>query len=199
MSDDGAGERSLPVSDPGYLAETYDIYSSRVYGLALGLLRVPAEAEDIVQQAFLALLTHADRIERRSVVGTWLYRVAYNGCMDRLRARRELPLYDDGEDATAEDGTLPLLEALVSSDFNPEAAALDAEARSALDAAIQALPGPHRAALILRDVDGLTNAEAAEVLGISVSLTKARLRRARLALRVRLAAYFRERRYVEAR
>ncbi len=174
------------------LAEIFDTHADRVYRLALGLLRDPSEAEDVLQQTFLAVLTHLDRFEGRSSLGTWLYRVAYNASMDRLRRHSELPLPEE-DGAAAEDESLPLPKTLINWDFTPEEILMDGEARAALDDAIGRLPETFRVVFMLRDIEELSTADTAEVLGISQSLVKVRLHRARLALREHLASYFAER------
>lgn len=195
MLDDAAVLDALKAGDPTALAALFEAHADRVYRLALGLLREPAWAEDVVQETFLKALTHLDRFEGRSSLGTWLYRVAYNGCMDRLRRRREDPLPPDEPDP--DDLLVPLPEALIEWDMTPEEVLADAEARAQLDDAIGELPESLRAAFILRDIEELTTEETAEALAISPGAVKVRLHRARLALRERLSGYFLERRATE--
>ena len=171
--------------EPGCLGAFFELWGDRIYGLALRLLGDPAAAEDVVQEAFLKLMANAGRIEGRSRLATWLYRVAYNAAMDRLRSqKREVPVPEEGDDAA-----LPTPALLVDFRLSPEAALHDARLRGALDAAVAALPPTLRAAFLLRDVEGLSTADAAEALGISEANLKVRLHRARLQLRERLAAF----------
>jgi RNA polymerase sigma-70 factor (ECF subfamily) len=171
--------------EPGCLGDLFEIWADRLYGLALRLLGDPAAAEDVVQEAFLKLMAGASRIEGRSRLATWLYRVAYNAAMDRLRdQKRELPVPEDGDE-----GALPMPSVLVDFRLSPEAALHDSELRGALDAAIAALPPTRRAAFLLRDVEGLSTSDAAEALGISEANLKVRLHRARLQLRERLSVF----------
>lgn len=191
MPDDSALLTALQAGDTTALANLYEAYADRIYRLALGLLRDPMRAEDIVQEAFLALLAHLDRFEGRSKLGTWLYRVAYNASLDHLRRRREALLLSD--DAEPDDGSsVPMPQALADWWLTPEQILANAEARAALDAAIQALPENYRAVFILRDVEELSTEETAEAVGISVGAVKVRLHRARLLLREKLAGYFAE-------
>ena len=197
MSDPAAPAAAAPERDelacleamrrgePGCLGAFFELWGDRVYGLALRLLGDPAAAEDVVQEAFLKLMANAGRIEGRSRLATWLYRVAYNAAMDRLRSqKREVPVPEEGDDAA-----LPMPSVLVDFRLSPEAALHDARLRGALDAAVAALPPTLRAAFLLRDVEGLSTADAAEALGISEANLKVRLHRARLQLRERLAAF----------
>lgn len=189
MFDDAAALAALQAGDMSALAALFDTHSDRVYRLALGLLHDPAEAEDVVQETFLALLSHLNRFEGRSRLGTWLYRVAYNASMDRLRQRGNVALPADQPDQDDDSGP-PLPRTLVAWQLTPEQILLDAESRAALDAAIQKLPTTLRTVFMLRDIEGCSTAETAEVLSISASAVKVRLHRARLILREQLAGYF---------
>jgi RNA polymerase sigma-70 factor (ECF subfamily) len=183
--DEMACLEAMKRGEPGCLADFFELWADRLYGLALRLLGDPAAAEDVVQEAFLKLIAGADRIEGRSRLATWLYRVVYNAAMDRLRdQKREVPVPEDGGE-----GALPAPSLLVDFRLSPEAALRDAELRGALEGAIGALPPALRAAFLLRDVEGLSTAEAAEALGISEANLKVRLHRARLQLRERLSAF----------
>jgi RNA polymerase sigma-70 factor (ECF subfamily) len=171
--------------DPACLGSFFEAWGDRLYRLALRLTGDPATAEDVVQEAFLKLMRSADRIEGRSGLATWLYRVAYNASLDRLRERKALLQLPEDE----RDVPLPLPSALTPLPKSPEALLRDAETREALEQAIAELPHAQRAAFLLRDVEGLTTAEAAEALGLSEANLKVRLHRARLRLRERLAAF----------
>ncbi len=187
IQDEAALLQALQAGDSAALAAVFDAYADRLYRLALGLLQDPAEAEDIVQEAFLTLMTHLDRFEGRSRVGTWLYRVAYNASLDRLRRRRPEPLPE--EDPEGPD-IPPMPRALVEWRLTPEEILANAEALAQLDEAIAELPESLRAVFILRDIEGLSTAETAEALGISPGAVKVRLHRARLALREQLSETF---------
>ncbi|MEJ2216938.1 MAG: sigma-70 family RNA polymerase sigma factor [Gemmatimonadota bacterium] len=176
---------ALREGDDAALGALFERYADRIYRLAVGLLHEPAEAEDVVQESFVKALTNLDRFEGRSGIGTWLYRVAYNAAMDRLRRR--------GREPATESGDMPSPHSMVDWSSTPEALLLDNEARAALDAATDTLSASLRAVFILRDVEGLSTSEAAEALGISESAAKVRLHRARLQLRERLSEYFSER------
>jgi len=171
--------------EPDCLGELFEVWADRLYGLALRLLGDPAAAEDVVQEAFLKLMAGASRIEGRSRLATWLYRVVYNAAMDRLReSRREVPVPEENEEAA-----LPAPAVLIDFRLTPEEMVHDAELREALERAIAALPTTLRASFLLRDVEGLSTAEAAEAVGVTEANLKVRLHRARLLLRERLAAF----------
>jgi len=175
---------SMRRGDPTCLGGFFEAWGDRLYRLSLRLTGDPAAAEDVVQESFVKLMAGAERIEGRSRLATWLYRVAYNASIDRLReGKRTTPVPEEDED-----GSLPLPTLLV--DFlSPEEMLRDAETRRALDEAIADLPPSLRAAFLLRDVEGLSTAEAAEALSVTETNLKVRLHRARLLLRERLSAF----------
>ncbi|MCC6604292.1 MAG: sigma-70 family RNA polymerase sigma factor [Anaerolineae bacterium] len=163
-------------------ATLFELYSDKIYRLALSLLKEEAAAEGVVQDAFLRLIERLDQFEGRSGLGTWLYRIAYNLSVDRLRQRRpEVILDDEGED-----GRLPAPIHVVDWTQWPEQLLSDAEVTAELDKAIAALPEKFRVVFVLREVEGLSTEETAQITGLSLSATKVRLHRARLFLREQL-------------
>ena len=187
--DEVACLESMRRGDPTCLGGFFEAWGDRIYRLSLRLTGDPAAAEDVVQEAFLKLMAGADRIEGRSRLATWLYRVAYNASIDRLRElRRTAPLPEEEGDASSP------VPALLVDFLSPEEMLEDAETRRALDEAITAVPPTLRAAFLLRDVEGLSTAEAAEALSVTETNLKVRLHRARLLLRERLSAFMAGRR-----
>ena len=190
IQDEAALLAALRAGDKAAFAELVAAYSARIYNVALKLLGDPIEAEDALQETFLSAYRAIDRFEGRSSLGTWLYRIATNASLMRLRKRREALSLD--EPVELEDGA-SVSRQLVDWSHVPEDVLLGVEARQAMDAAIAALPDTLRATFVLRDIESLSGAETAEVLGISLAAMKSRLHRARLFLRERLANYFTER------
>jgi RNA polymerase sigma-70 factor (ECF subfamily) len=184
----------LRARDPAAVSALFETYADRIYRLALGVLRDPDAAEDVVQETFLSVITHVDRFEGRSSLGTWLYRVAYNASIDRLRRRTDEPLPPDEPDDDLETGAaFPLPKSIVDWAATPERWQADREVAAEIDRAIAELPQSLRVVFLLRDVEGLSTEETAEALGLSQGATKVRLHRARLALREQLSVYFSER------
>ena len=165
-------------------------YESKVYRLAIRMLRNPQDAEDALQETFLQVFRGLAGFEGRSKFSTWLFRLATNVCLMRIRHRETepsklLPLED----------YLPKLEEGDSPQMmdwadRPEDALLSKESREKMMEALDKLPPEYRAVFILRDIEGFSNAETGESLGISVAAVKSRLHRARLALRGMLSGYF---------
>ncbi len=173
--------------DPEAFAALFEAYSDKVYRLAMGLLHDEDEAEGVVQDAFLRLFEHLDQFEARARLSTWLYRIVYNLCQDRLRHRR--PIVPFAEDDPDEPDSLPPPVILADWRQAPERMLDSAELTAELDKAIATLPPKLRTVFLLREVEGLSLEEITAVLDIAMSAAKVRLHRARLQLREQLAAY----------
>jgi len=177
----------LRGGDHGALEILMERYASRVYRLAHGITRNAPDAEEVVQDVFLKLFRVIDAFEGRSALGTWIYRIATNEALNKRRGKRrevEVPIEEHLPSFQA-DGHREGDRAFLLSDWSasPELATLTAETRARVRAAIDALPDNYRVVLLLRDLEELSNDEAAEVLGEPVSSVKSRLHRARMALR----------------
>lgn len=181
--------RALQAGEPDAFTEMVERYSGTVYNLALRLMRNdPMEAEDVLQETFVSAFRALDRFEGRSLLSTWLYRIAYNAALMRLR-KRELPTVSIDEPLTNEEGD-PIPRQLVDWSAIPDQVLLNSELRRALDTAVATLPETLRSVFVLRDIEGLSTAETAAVLDLTETNVKVRLHRARLALREQLTAYF---------
>jgi RNA polymerase sigma-70 factor (ECF subfamily) len=178
---------ALRARDPAALTALFEQNSNPLYRLAISLLHDPQAADDIVQMTFVALIQHIDQFDGRASIRTWLYRVAYNGCMQRLRA----PTQDDDLDAWNEAGFMP--PTLIDWGALPEAVVSGQEAQRQLLQAISRLTPALRAVFTLRDSEGLSIRETAEALNMSEAAVKVNLHRARLILREQLTGYFGER------
>jgi RNA polymerase sigma-70 factor (ECF subfamily) len=146
-------------------------HRTRVYALALRICRNADDAEDALQETFIAAYRALPRFDRRARVSTWLYRIATNKCYDVIARRR----------ATADSASLP--EAVDTGD--PFA---HSERRELLTRALDALPEQFREAALLCDVCGLTPAEAGAVTGVAEGTMKSRSFRARALLAASLRA-----------
>ncbi len=164
-------------------------YQEKVYRLAYKILRHEEDAAETLQDAFLSAYRGLKSFKAESTFSTWLYRVATNAALMKYRKRRDRHVsleqsqspYEDAEPLALPDWSAEPLEEL-----------LDAETRQIMEEGIQRLPEDLRTVFVLRDVEGLSNAEVAEVLDISVAAVKSRLHRARISLRDRLNRYFKD-------
>lgn len=151
-------------------------HQGRAFRIAFRMTRNKADAEDVTQEALLRVWTNAVNWRPTAAFGTWLYRVVVNLAIDRQRAAQRrgphAPL--DEADALADPGP------------DPSQATAQGETERLVAAAVAALPDRQRAALVLAHFEGLSNAEAAEALGTSISGIEALLVRARRAVKDRL-------------
>ena len=161
-------------------------YAEKAYGLASRLTRNPEDAEEVLQDVFVTVFRKIGGFEGKSSFSSWLYRVTVNAGLMRIRKRRQ-------DHSVALEDVIPQIEnsALLRSGDNQDAANLTArkELLLALSSAICKLPDEYRPVFVLRDVDGLTSREVAEILEISVPAVKSRLHRSRFMLRRRLAQF----------
>ncbi len=177
-------------------------HESRVYSIAYQMTGRREDALDLVQEIFLRVIQALPRFQGRSAFRTWLYRVASNTCLDHLRRQkrgRELFYGDESLISRGRDGSEML--GLLHLTGQPEDPDTMCEARAKryfIQQAIAGMPERDRLVLVLRDVLGFTSEEVAEAMTLSVSAVKARLVRARAALRKRLSHDIRFGRYATA-
>lgn len=168
------------------LAQALVTEGDRLYGLALRVTGDRDLASDVVQEAFRSALEHAEEFRGDAALSTWLYRIVFNRAVDVLRRRnRERPLPDDVEELSAEELGLarsvrgPL----------PDDLAEQAEARTAIDDAVRELGPQQRAVFELKEIEGRSTREVAEMLGLTPAHVRVQLHRARLKLRGKLASF----------
>jgi RNA polymerase sigma-70 factor (ECF subfamily) len=164
-------------------------YGPRVLRQALHLLGSEAKAEEVVQEVFLALYEKVSTFRGDARFSTWLYRLTANAALSRLRRRQHRPeaSMDDYLPRFRDDGH-HLVRPVVDWSQDLERHCAQAELRQLLWQAIEALAPLDRAVLVLSDFEELSNRDIGDVLGLSVPAVKARLHRARLCLRGKLAA-----------
>ena len=175
----GADEHTQLVAqaragDRGAFEELVRLHADRLYAVVLTVSGDPHEAEEVVQETFLRAWRNIGRFQGRSQVFTWLYRIGVNEARRSQERRRTRPQ------------SAPLADAETQVPDERQAPAARAEAhelRRALEAAILALPLEYRMPLVLRDVEGLSTAQAAAVMELGEAAFKSRLHRARLAVR----------------
>ena len=153
-----------------------------VYNVAYRMMGNHHDAEEVAQDAFVSAFRARDRFRGDSKPTTWLYRITVNAALMRLRRDKRRNEMTVSEDARPDAPSTDLAEL-------PGPAALNSELGEKLTVAVDALPEDLRAAVVLRDIQGLSNNEAAEILEISIPAIKARLHRGRVAIRAKLAEY----------
>ena len=152
-------------------------YNQRLYRIARSIVRDEAEAEDVVQEAYVSAYKNLAQFADRSRFSTWLTRIAINEALARGRARRREELD-------------PELGSRSSSAPSPEDNASRRELAQLLVSAIDALPESYRMVVMLRDVEGMDTAEVAECLDLTQEAVRVRLHRARAALRDDISKQF---------
>ena len=155
-------------------------YGDRVYGIALRVTGSPSDAEEVMQESFLLAFRSWAAYRGQAAPTTWLYRIAVNAALMRVRARRPEELLSEQD------------EGLEVVDWTADAAqaVLRGELHQQLETGITRLPEDLRVTLILRDVEGLSTAETSAALDISEAAVKSRLHRARVLLRHYLTDLF---------
>ena len=185
--DDAELVRLAQAGDTRAFDELVRRYRDKVYRLSYKILRHEDDAAEALQDAFLSAYRGLKNFKAESTFSTWLYRIATNASLMKYRRRRDghvsLEQSQSG-DSTGEPLQIPDWSA------QPLTELLTLETREVMDEGIERLPEELRTVFVLRDVEGLSNAEVADVLHLSVAAVKSRLHRARIVLRDRLNRYF---------
>ena len=182
--------QALQAGDRAEFARLVEAYSPFIYRLGMKMLNNPQDAEDILQETFIKAYHHIENFNGRSRISTWLYRIATNEALMLLCRKRPdaLSVNQPWENETAEQEPLQIKDWCCL----PEGELMSDEARDQLDLAVDNLPASLRVVFLLREIDGLSTRETAEVLDLSEAAVKTRLSRARLHLREDLTDYFGE-------
>jgi RNA polymerase sigma-70 factor, ECF subfamily len=151
-------------------------HQQRVFALVAGILHRPDDVEDVAQQVFLKAYLGIKRFDQRAAFSTWLYKIAVNECWDYLRKRKVRPLVYE---ADLSEEQVSRLDGIVSSARPPERPSARAEAREILEQMLAALPEQDRQLLVLKEIEGFSVQELAEILNLNVNTVKVRLFRAR--------------------
>jgi RNA polymerase sigma-70 factor, ECF subfamily len=164
----------------------------RVFGLARRITGQEQDAEDVVQQTFLSVIEHIRDFREESRVATWILRIAANHALKILRKRRGMrtvPLETEGSDGDTY-ASIPHPDFIANWRDNPENLAQRGEVNRILMSAMDELDEKYRVVFVLRDIEGLSIKETAEMIGISEANVKIRLLRARLLLREKFTRIF---------
>jgi RNA polymerase sigma-70 factor (ECF subfamily) len=190
---------AAPSADapPPTAEQVFHEYAPRIYQIARRLLGNDADAEDVTSEVLLQVVRKLDTFRGEAALSTWLHRVTVNAALalrEKRAKQQQREAQTDAENLDALDLTrthdpykFPRLWSLP-----PDLSALATEQREVIEAAIAQLPEPFRDVYVLADVEGLPNAEIANILNLSVSAVKSRLHRARMRMRDLLAPHFEE-------
>lgn len=188
MTDRDAIERVL-AGDTGLFELIMRRYNRRLFRVARSILKSDAEAEDAVQDAYVAAFSRLGQFRGPDGFGSWICRITTNEAL--MRRRRQagpqlVPLTDLEQPAHQE---AAMIDPRSPAD-NPEASLHDDQLRRLLEAAVDALPDAYRAAFTLREIEELSVAETADCLGVEAATVKTRVHRARRLLRKNITAEF---------
>lgn len=155
-------------------------YNQRVYRVARAIVKNEAEAEDVMQQAYLNAFTHLQQFAGRALFSTWLTRIVIHEALGRRRRTQRTDQWSESEDdaMSHEESAAP----------SPERQAYASELKRLVEQSVDALPDAYRAVFMLREIEGLSTAETAEGLELGQEAVKTRLHRARAILRRELFA-----------
>jgi RNA polymerase sigma-70 factor (ECF subfamily) len=170
--------------------ELVNRYEKSLYNFGLRMCDTPSDAEDMVQDTFLNVFKYLEGFRHETKFRNWLYRVATSACLKKKRRSKYAP---DRE--LSLDEFLPADESAVSADLprwasQPLDQVLDGELAGVIRQALLNLPEKYRLVVVLRDVEGFTTQETAEILDLTPTNIKVRLHRARLFLRKALKSYY---------
>ena len=182
----------LRARDEHAVRELADRYGSKIYQLAFRYMRNRQDAEEVTQDVLLKVYRKVDAFRGDSALSSWIYRITFNTAMSRLRGSK-LPRATDQERerilATDTEHPGPRLVQAPDWSSMPDEAALRAEVRATVAAALRELPEIYRAPIVLRDIEGLSTEEAGRRLKLKDQTLKSRLHRGRLLLRDRLRMF----------
>jgi RNA polymerase sigma-70 factor (ECF subfamily) len=181
----------LRAGDKAEFARLVEAYSGVIYRLAVKMLDNPQDAEDVLQETFIKAYKALPNFDGRSSPSTWLYRIATNEALMVLRKRKQpfVSIDEPLETTGIEQEPLQITDWCCL----PEDELMSTEAQAYMNEAVEELPPNLRVVFLLRDIEGLSTRETAEVLDLSETAVKTRLSRARLRLREMLTGYHGER------
>jgi RNA polymerase sigma-70 factor, ECF subfamily len=182
----------LRKGSPDAVNELLHLFQGKIFNLAMSILKNESDAEEATQDVFMTVIRKADTFKGNSALYSWMYRICVNTCLMRLRGKRRsetvsieefMPVFtDEGMHASPMD------------DWSKEVErkALNEELGQMIRKFTDQLSEKYKVVFILGDVEGLSNEETAQILGLTVPAVKSRLHRARLYLREQLSRYLQE-------
>lgn len=179
--------KDLKNGDSKAMEEIVRRYSNKVYNLAYHLTRDSSAAEEIMQDVFLTVIAKINTLSNDAFFSTWLYRVTTNASYGFLRKEKKFTDQTVSEEEVDQE---PAIDYEYDWSTLPDDILLSEESRGILKRSIDALPKTMRTVVIMKDVEGFSNEEIAQTMGLSVPAVKSRLHRGRLILRDQLADYF---------
>ena len=201
-SETGTGKngKALDVESPEFVRrlKAYDDvafqyliqkFKDRVFNLTLRLTRNPDDAEEVLQETFLAIFDKIDTFQGKSKLSTWIYAIAYNAALNRIKKNNSSAVTFEDETALNIDPSW-LRNKSVVFNHGGETPLLQKELEDKLNQAIDTLPDGYREIFILKEIEKMSVKDIAELFHINPGAVKTRLHRARLILRAKLSDYW---------
>ncbi len=179
---DEALVEAVRAGDRRALEKLLERHASGVYRFGMKMCRQEEDAKDVLQETLLAAARHLPEFRGASSITTWLYTVARSFCIKKRRTSKFAPQQLESLEAQGD-----LASEIADARRGPEEDVAGRQLQRALDEAIGSLEPMYREVLLLRDVEGLSAPEVAEIMGLSVEAVKSRLHRARIAVREAVA------------
>ncbi len=178
--------KRVQAGDSEAFEELVRRYERKVYNITYRLMGNEQDASEALQDAFLRAYRFIGKFQFKSSFFTWLYRIATNVSLSKLRKREKVDIVSIDQPVN-EAGDLSF--EIPDVKYGPEKLMQQRELRAALQKAVDELAEDYRSVVVLRDLEGLSNEEVSKVLSLSVAAVKSRLHRGRLVLRDKLASY----------
>lgn len=199
LSDEALIINFRQTKDSTYFKALVRRYENRIYSAVHRIIGNTEEAEEIVQDTFLKLHQNIDKFKSNSSFAAWLFRIAHNACMDRLRGKQRRKMFQfisfdpqiSGERDESEEGAI--MAQLPDPGLSP-AGILDSTEQSAIiEESLKKLPESQRTVVVLHDIEGFSYQEIADIVGASLGTVRSRLHYGRIKLRDLLEPYFQQR------
>jgi RNA polymerase sigma-70 factor (ECF subfamily) len=180
----------LKANEDAAYDELVRTYSTSIFHVAYRMLGESAEASDVVQDIFLKVFRNINGFKGEAALKTWIFRIAFSEILNRLRwwKRRHRSVTVSLDDEPNGNGT-GIGHSVASSGPTPEQVLQSKEQEAAIQQALGRLSREHRSIIVLRDIEGFSYSEIADVLGVSIGTVKSRLARARADLKKSLMRY----------
>ena len=199
LTDEALVDKFRQTKDKTLFASLVRRYQNRIYNAAYRMLGNKEEAEEVVQETFINLLHNLDKFRHQSTLRAWIFRIAHNLSIDRLRAKKRRiaftifsfnPLSTSTKIAREEDEEKGAMPQIADSGPDPQALIDLKEQSKIVQDTLNKLPESQRAVLVLHDIEGLTYQDIADIVDASVGTVRSRLHYGRLKLKELLTPYF---------
>ena len=195
LSDEALILNFRQTRNPAYFKAMVRRYESRIYSAVYRIIGNKDEAEDVVQDTFVKLHQNLDKFRSHSSFASWIFRIAHNCCMDKLRIKQRRKLFQMWSfdpQSTQEDGDEGMNVASQAADpgLNPSEQLQATEQERLIERSLRSLPESQRTVVVLHDIEGFSYQEIAEIVGAGIGTVRSRLHYGRLKLRELLEPYF---------